>query len=37
MSLYFISGHRFNTWRLSQNDRYFPADIFKYIFVNENI
>ena len=27
----------FNTLRLRQNDRYFPEDIFKWIFVNENV
>ena len=25
-----------NTWRPGQNGRYFPDDIFKYIFLNEN-
>ena len=27
----------FNTLRSPRNDRYFPDDIFKWIFFNENI
>ena len=27
----------FNTWRPRQNGRYFADDIFKYIFLNENV
>ena len=30
-------GNRFNTLRPRQNGRHFPDDIFKYIFLNENI
>ena len=26
-----------NTWRPRRNGRYFPDDIFKYIFLNENV
>ena len=30
-------GHIVNTLRPRQNDRHFPDDIFKWIFLNENV
>ena len=31
------ASHLFNTLRLRQNGRHFPDDIFKWIFLNENV
>ena len=36
VSLWFSTG-RFNTLRPRQNDRHFPDDTFKRIFLNENV
>ena len=32
-----ISAHRFNTLRPRQNERHFADDIFKWLFLNENV
>ena len=37
LSNYIMSIHGFNTLRPTQNGRCFPDDIFKCIFLNENV
>ena len=36
-SAYLLIRHGFNTLRPRQNGRHFPDDIFKWIFLNENV